>query len=488
MYQLIFHTWNINQYILNTQEIQLKKAHIVVDLGFGDAGKGTIVDLLCRTHPVHTVFRYCGGPQAAHNVVTPDGRHHTFSQFGSGTFIPGVHTHLGQHMLIHPLGILNEGEALKGKGVDHPFQRLTINEQCLVITPFQQWANQLRELSRGNDRHGSCGIGVGETAADYEVLNDDSIFAKDLGNPDELRRKLIIIRQHKIEQLRDIMDGLINNRAARETIDLLCKADIIEEIISNFCEVDNLVRIVDAEYEAELINRDGHIVFEGSQGVLLDEWFGFFPYVTRSTTTTTYAQEMLTDAAYKGVTTKIGVIRAYQTRHGAGPFVSENKQLTQQLQEDHNRDDHPWQKSFRCGWLDIVATKYAIAVTGGIDQLAVTCLDRLKDIEEWYACNKYLSSSGRIYGRLPVPKIPTLDGQRNITQVLMNTHPLLTVVTCRESLSTRRNVFARMVEEYIAYLQKELRTKVTITSNGPSATHKRILTGNTTFGAAMPMQ
>ena len=133
------------------------RAYVIVDLGFGDAGKGLLTDYLARQLKAGIVVRYNGGAQAGHNVVTPDGRHHTFSQFGSGTFIPGVKTYLSRDVVIHPGALLVEGAILEGKGIPDAFSRLRVSEQALVITPFHQAANRIREIVRGSDRHGSCG-------------------------------------------------------------------------------------------------------------------------------------------------------------------------------------------------------------------------------------------------------------------------------------------------------------------------------------------
>src|SRR5215210_5965423 len=93
------------------------RAILIADLGYGGAGKGSIVDYLTRTTGAHTVIRYNGGAQAAHNVITPDGRHHTFAQFGSGTFVPGTRTHLSRYMLVDLLALLAEAEHLRAVGV-----------------------------------------------------------------------------------------------------------------------------------------------------------------------------------------------------------------------------------------------------------------------------------------------------------------------------------------------------------------------------------
>ncbi len=108
------------------------RAYIVIDLGFGDAGKGLITDFLVRQTQAGVVVRYNGGAQAGHNVVTPEGVHHTFSQFGSGSFVPGVKTYLSKHMVIHPGALLVEGDVLTQKGVNDIFSRIKIDPQALL--------------------------------------------------------------------------------------------------------------------------------------------------------------------------------------------------------------------------------------------------------------------------------------------------------------------------------------------------------------------
>src|SRR4051794_37158626 len=138
-------------------------AIILSGLGYGDEGKGTWTDFLARTMPVHTVVRFNGGAQAGHNVVTPDGRHHTFAQFGSGTFVRGVNSHLSRFMLLNPIRLLQEADELRVLGVPDALARLSVDRRALLTTPFQVAANRLKELARGDARHGSCGMGIGET-------------------------------------------------------------------------------------------------------------------------------------------------------------------------------------------------------------------------------------------------------------------------------------------------------------------------------------
>ena len=144
----------------------MQQAILTVDLGFGDAGKGSIVDYLARRHDAHTVVRYNGGAQAGHRVVTPGAapQEHVFAQFGSGA-LAGAATHLSRFMLLDPLAMMVEAQHLRELGAPDPFAHTTIDAGALVITPFQRAANRLKELARGAGRHGSCGMGIGETQA-----------------------------------------------------------------------------------------------------------------------------------------------------------------------------------------------------------------------------------------------------------------------------------------------------------------------------------
>ena len=131
------------------------RAFAVVDLGFGDAGKGLLTDFLVRRTGASVVVRFNGGAQAGHNVVTSDGRHHTFSQLGAGSFVSGVRTFLSRDVVVHPTALLREAEALREKGVRGALERVAISEHARIVTPYHQALNRLRELARGPDASSS---------------------------------------------------------------------------------------------------------------------------------------------------------------------------------------------------------------------------------------------------------------------------------------------------------------------------------------------
>jgi adenylosuccinate synthase len=257
-------------------------AYIVVDLGFGDSGKGLLTDFLVRHFEAGVVVRYNGGAQAGHNVIALDGRHHTFSQFGSGTFIPGVKTYLSRHVVIHPGALLVEGDILKGMGVQDAFYRLRLSDQALVITPFHQAANRIREMVRGKNRHGSCGVGVGEAVEDSLLHAEDCVLAGDLANPTTLKRKLRSIREQKRKQLVELCIDKSHGVSLTREWKIFEEEDVIDRWISSISRIGELGMIVSDSVLERWFRETETVIFEGAQGVLLDADAGFHPFTTLS--------------------------------------------------------------------------------------------------------------------------------------------------------------------------------------------------------------
>ena len=163
---------NISEQVLSSAEPQ---AHIVLGLGYGDEGKGSFVDHLVRKTGARFIVRFNGGAQAAHHVVTEDGREHCFRQFGSGMFVAGTSTILSRYVLIDPPYLLEEAEELAGKSVCYPLERMIVSADAPIITPFNRLLNQMMEVARSGNRHGSCGFGVGLTQRDVEELGSKAL-------------------------------------------------------------------------------------------------------------------------------------------------------------------------------------------------------------------------------------------------------------------------------------------------------------------------
>lgn len=432
---------------------------LTVDLGFGDAGKGSVVDFLARAHGAHTVVRYNGGAQAAHRVVEGGAapREHVFSQLGSGAFA-GAATHLSRFMLIDPPALLAEAEHLCELGLPDPLAATTIDAGALVITPFARAINRLRELARGEARHGSCGVGVGETVADHLRHGGRVLFAGDLADPRAVARKLAFLREVALDKLRALRPALPDTPAVARELESLHDPGLAEWLIDRYAELVARARIVGGDHLGAVLRRPGAVIFEGAQGVLLDEWRGFHPYTTWSTTTLANAERLLAEAGHAGPVARIGIARAYATRHGAGPLPTEDAALTRALPDARN-GDNPWQRGFRVGWLDLVLLRYALDVVGPLDFLALTCLDRIEALPELRVCRAYDHAGGRVE-RLPVAPRPSLEHQEGLTRLLMACRPLLEPLDGPEALP--------------GLLAAELGTPVGLRSTGPTAAEKRL--------------
>lgn len=408
----------------------MRQAYITVDLGFGDAGKGSIVDFLTRSEQAHTVVRYNGGAQAGHRVVSggADPGEHVFAQFGSGT-LAGAATHLSRFMLVEPLAMLEEARHLEHLGFE-AFGQTTIDERALVITPFQRAINRLRELARGSGRHGSCGMGVGETMADYLQYGERVLFVGELARPQLLRTKLEFLRSANLAKVRDLPANVLASEQGVEELAPLVEDDWYDWLVDAYGGFARHAKIVPGRHLSTILQRSGTVVFEGAQGVLLDEWHGFHPHTTWSTTTLENADRLLREAGYYGDVIRIGITRAYATRHGAGPLVTEDMALTRALPDATNRAG-AWQQGFRAGWLDLVMLRYAIEVTGELDMLAVTCLDRLSDLPEARVCRAYHQDSTTVERlvRSPVPR--SLEYQEQLGHMLEASKPILEPVDAR---------------------------------------------------------
>jgi adenylosuccinate synthase len=411
---------------------------IVVDLGYGDAGKGTIVDWLCarsaqsqspaqssrcapgtrgaHARPVQTVVRFNGGAQAAHHVLARGGerggergsghsaRHrgepHAFAQFGSGTFTLGTRTFLSRFMLVDPLALVAEAEHLERLGVPDPFGLVAVDRDALLTTPYHRAANQAREEARGDGRHGSCGMGIGETAS-YAIEHPEAApRAGDIAS----RRTLIA----KLGKLRDRLP--VGNVPVPPADDI---ADVYRAVAER-------LTLTGDGYLKRLL-RQGPVVFEGAQGVLLDEWRGFHPYTTWSTTTFANAETLLGESGDAAGATRLGVTRAYQTRHGPGPFPTEDPTLA--IPEPHNANGR-WQGPFRTGHLDAVALGYAAAVAGGVDAVALTHLDTARRHAGVFKICRAYDVHGRTVSRIEPGPPRDLEYQESLTAMLLQARPV----------------------------------------------------------------
>lgn len=360
------------------------KKYLIAGIGFGDEGKGRFTDYLTSKINPDYIVRYNGGPQTAHHVVY-NNKVHCFSQFGSGTFIDGVKTILSKYMLINPISIIEEEKFLKNMGMDDAYNRLIIDENCLIVTPIHKIIGQMREIL---NNHGSCGMGVGETMRDGISMGEYALRVKDIFDNKILREKLEYLFYVKLDQAEQLKNIDSNNLELKKRYSMICSNNLIEMINREYCDFLDKANISSREIFSKYQSSE-KFIFEGAQGVLLDNNYGFYPHITKTRTTFDNALKLLDD--YSEIE-KIAILRAYSTRHGAGPFVTEDIELGKKIPDLHNKTGQ-WQGNFRIGWFDIIASKYALDVIGDIDYIALTNIDRLENIP-LKICTQY-SYSGK---------------------------------------------------------------------------------------------
>ena len=419
---------------------------VVFDLGFGDAGKGATVDFLVRQHRADLVVRFNGGAQAGHNVIAPDGRHHTFSQFGAGTFVPNTRTLLGPEFVLHPGALLLEEQRLLASGVSDALTRTSIDGRALVISPFQQAAGRLRELHRRDQAHGTCGVGVGEAVGDAHACESDVIRAADLADRDRLARNLESQRQRKQREIP--MDRDPDHSGTQLERSVLRNPESVERTMECWSSLPDRLNLLDARATHQLIQGSETVVFEGAQGVLLDQDHGFHPHTTWSDCTPRAALSLLRDI--ETPVTRIGVMRSYMVRHGPGPFPTHDPAFDVQFPEIHN-DDAGWQGCFRRGPLDFVLLRYALEVCGGVDGVALNCLDQASGGID--VCHSYQSPGVRIDRLIP----PTAGDQSALGRLGSWIERLRPV--------TDHVAGGRLVET----VEKQLGVRVLLSGTGPSS-------------------
>ena len=350
----------------------------VIGAGYGDEGKGLLTDALAHAlGPDTVVIRHNGGAQAGHTVTLPDGRAHVFHHVGSGS-LAGAKTFLSRHFVSNPIVLAEELAGLTRLGVA---PRISADESGLFTTPWDMMINQFVEEARGGARHGSCGLGFGETIERCGHADFATPLAMLRGDPgllrarfDGIRREWVPARLTRLGQPglwlahRDLIlseEGL--ERAVATALGLLTQVDLVTE-------------------PREAIPMDAPIVFEGAQGLMLDQSRGAFPHVTRSQTGIVNALDVA-GALSIGRIEAIYATRAYVTRHGAGPLAHEQAGPPSPSFSDPTNRPNPWQGRLRFGLLDLdilsAAIRADLSDAAGVavtvePRLAMTCLDQLE--------------------------------------------------------------------------------------------------------------
>lgn len=361
------------------------KVQIVVGTSFGDEGKGALTKYLCKEiiakDKKPLVIRYGSGHQCGHTVERKDGTRHTFQSFGSGT-MEGAATFWSKYCVMFPIGFTRELADLRKLKVE---PKIFFDPEVAVTTYYDVFYNQATELHRdGEGRHGSVGVGIGATYERHETPY--KLFFNDLYYPEVLNHKLDQISEYYKSKSRKnpYIKALYDDNNFDEARIIFLKS--VSQIIKN-----KSIKIK-SEKRMFHFNQNTEYIFEGAQGILLDQSHGFFPNVTRANTTSKNAIEIINrnpELKNKGFEIQY-ITRIYSTRHGEGFFPTSG--LTGHLipeLADKTNFLNPWQGNFRYGCLDLRLMKYAIECdqfyydSTSVDQtLNISCLDHLKSIDK----------------------------------------------------------------------------------------------------------
>jgi adenylosuccinate synthase len=411
---------------------------IIVGMQWGDEGKGKIVDLLCPAF--EGVVRYQGGHNAGHTVKFRD-RHFSLHLIPSGILHEGMLCVLGNGMVVAPDALLTELGRLREGGIDEE-GRLFISNRAHVLLPCHAELDKAREESRGAGKIGTTSRGIGPAyegkIARYGIRMCD-LFAPDL----EERIGLVVAR----------IQAELRHLGAPELADA---ASYLETCRAWGERLKPMLR--DTE---QLLNgwiRDGRsLLFEGAQGALLDVDHGTYPFVTSSNSTSGGACTG-TGVPPTRIDGAIGVLKAYTTRVGGGPFPSElSGDIAEFLRGRGNEYGTTTGRPRRCGWLDTVVARYA-QLLNGVDAIALTKLDVLDDFDEIPVCTGY-----RIKGETLRDLPPDQWSLENVEPVLktMKGWKKSTVGTLdRADLPPE-------ARDYVDFIEEEIGAPIPLISTGP---------------------
>jgi adenylosuccinate synthase len=425
----------------------------IVGLQWGDEGKGKIVDLLTAEHDV--IVRYNGGANAGHTVVVGSERY-ALHLIPSGILYPDKECVVGNGVVVDPEKLLQEIDALRARGV-RVGDNLRISDRAHVVMPYhkeqdaalEEYLGAKTASARGNLSIGTTRRGIGPAYAD-KIRRSTAIRVGDLLDPDYLRSRL-----HVICTLRTAELEALGVRTAPLDPDALA---------TQYAAFGERLRphVVDSVYalhDAMLAGRS--LLFEGANASLLDIDHGTFPYVT-SSNCSTLGIPSGTGVPGHVIGRVLGIMKAYSTRVGAGPFPTElDNELGQRIRERGREYGTTTGRPRRCGWLDLVAVRYSAMVCGATG-IACTLFDVLAGLDEVRICTSYRLPDGSITDRF-IPDAHRLEGVEPVYETLPGWHEDIRDAPDRNSLP-------EAARAYLARIEAVVGIPVEVVSLGPERT------------------
>lgn len=418
------------------------KAEVLLGLQWGDEGKGKIVDVLTPRYDI--IARFQGGPNAGHTLEF-NGIKHVLHTIPSGIFHDSTVNVIGNGVVIDPVILKREIEALKKLGVDVN-KRLLVSRRAHLILPTHSLLDKASEAAKGKEKIGSTLKGIGPTYMDKTGRN--GLRVGDIESDDFRARYDKLVAKH-IELLK--FHGSEDDHKALEA----AWFDGIETLRT-------LTRIDSEHYINEALASGKKVLAEGAQGSLLDIDFGTYPFVTSSNTMCAGACTGLGIAPSRigGV---IGIFKAYCTRVGSGPFptelIDDENGPGSRMRKTGNEFGSTTGRPRRCGWLDLPALRYAIMING-VTELMMMKADVLSIFDTIRVCTAY-KINGKITDKLPYDVVHATIEPVYID--LKGWGKDLTGITSAEEMPVE-------LQDYIAFIERETGVPVSIVSVGPDRT------------------
>jgi adenylosuccinate synthase len=418
----------------------MAKNVVVLGTQWGDEGKGKVVDLL--TDKASYVVRYQGGHNAGHTLVI-DGEKTVLHLIPSGILRENVTCVIGNGVVLCPKALLKESAMLEERGVPVK-ERLVISEACPLILPYHVELDIAREKARGTKAIGTTGRGIGPAYEDK--VSRRGLRVGDLFNPADFAVKLKEILEYHNFMLTNYYK--VEPVSYEKTLeDALAVADILKAMVVDVADVLDKAR-----------KRGDAIMFEGAQGTLLDIDHGTYPYVTSSNTT---VGGVATGAGFGPLNLDyvLGIVKAYTTRVGSGPFPTElDCEVGQHLGVKGHEFGATTGRKRRTGWFDAVAMKRAVQINS-ISGICLTKLDVLDGLESLSICTGYQDKQGNISDVPPM----AADGYELITPV----YEQMSGWSENSYGVTRYEDLPQAAKNYIKRLEELTGVPIDIISTGP---------------------
>lgn len=417
----------------------MTKVDVLLGLQWGDEGKGKVVDVLTPRYDV--VARFQGGPNAGHTLEF-DGHKYVLRSIPSGVFQNGSLNIIGNGVVLDPVLFMQEAKELERSGIDLR-KVLKISRKAHLIMPTHRLLDAAGEKAKGKAKIGTTGKGIGPTYTDKVSRNGLRLGDTELDFEERYKRA----RDRHVEML----------KAAEADLSQL------PELEKTWFEAVGYLKTFDIVDSEHLINRmlrdNKKVLCEGAQGTMLDVDFGSYPFVTSSNTVAAGACTGL-GVAPRNIGDVFGIFKAYCTRVGAGPFPTElHDETGARIRDLGHEYGAVTGRERRCGWIDLVALRYAIMING-VTKLIMMKSDVLDDFATIKACTAY-----RINGKLTEEMPYDLDAV-DIEPVYEEMPGWQTPMTAFRS----ETEFPEEFRNYIKFLETKLEVPIAIVSIGPDRT------------------